>query len=740
MRLRHLLLTGTSLGMLALAPLPAAHAQDAGLQAAYQAYVAAGGEGAAADAFREQCIAAGFSSIDECVASLNGGGAPAAEPQPAPVEEPAPAEEPAPTPVEEPAPAPVEEPAPAPVEEPAPAPEVIPEPAPVEAPAEAPIEQPAPAPVEAPAQTQQVEPEVVEEPAPEAAPEQQAPAAEQPAPAQQPEPAAQPAPEAQPQAPVPAQQPAPQPGAQVDISADLGAAVDAYEQAVADYINAGVSGGDAQAARANVDAAYNQIAKVCAAGNFASVDECLAANGLSLPAVPGLAAPTAPTAPADQPAAPAGEQPAQNADEVPAPGTVPEEVIETLPEGVTQEEVAPLFDSAKEVNATPGEGTEPVPAGEAAPVQQPASTEPLAPPPESDAAAQSRIQFQPDQIQSVVSEQGQALEAAPAVEAPPNVTIINNVTNVTNNTTVQNNTVNNNTVNNNQNVNNTNINVGLVFQVGNQYVITNPVQDRERVALEEDSIYYEQLDRGRVRETIERPDGTRIVTVRNRYGDILRRSRITPDGREYVLAYFDDQAQFEEDDDRYWTRDPGADLPPLRLNIPVRDYVLDSREADEQEIQLFFSQPPVEPVQRLYSISEVKRSARIRDTVRRLEVGNLTFNTGEATVPRDQVNTLSAVANAMLDVLEQNPAETFLIEGHTDAVGSDVSNLELSDARANTVARILSEFYEVPPENLTTQGYGERYLKINTQAGERANRRVTIRRITPLIAPAVASN
>jgi len=223
------------------------------------------------------------------------------------------------------------------------------------------------------------------------------------------------------------------------------------------------------------------------------------------------------------------------------------------------------------------------------------------------------------------------------------------------------------------------------------------------------------------------------VTIRNRYGEVLQRSRITRDGREYILAYYDPRADREDED--IFFRDPGASLPPLRLNIPVNQYVIDSRNANEQQIARFFEQPPVEQVQRLYTIDEVKRSARIRDSVRRLEVGNLTFDTGAATISRDQVASLGNVAAAMQTLLQRNPAETFLIEGHTDAVGSDLSNLKLSDLRANTVARILSDFYDIPPENLVTQGYGERYLKINTQLAERQNRRVTIRRITPLITP-----
>lgn len=45
----------------------------------------------------------------------------------------------------------------------------------------------------------------------------------------------------------------------------------------------------------------------------------------------------------------------------------------------------------------------------------------------------------------------------------------------------------------------------------------------------------------------------------------------------------------------------------------------------------------------------------------------------------------------------------------------------------------MSQRFGIPAENLTTQGYGEQYLKVNSQAPERANRRVTIRRITPLL-------
>jgi outer membrane protein OmpA-like peptidoglycan-associated protein len=49
------------------------------------------------------------------------------------------------------------------------------------------------------------------------------------------------------------------------------------------------------------------------------------------------------------------------------------------------------------------------------------------------------------------------------------------------------------------------------------------------------------------------------------------------------------------------------------------------------------------------------------------------------------------------------------------------------------VAVALTERFQVPPENLVTQGYGEQDLKVQTEGASRTNRRVSIRRITPLI-------
>lgn len=272
----------------------------------------------------------------------------------------------------------------------------------------------------------------------------------------------------------------------------------------------------------------------------------------------------------------------------------------------------------------------------------------------------------------------------------------------------------------------------FVIQFNNQLI----VQSREdpRIGRDATEVYYEELPRGRTRETVVRPNGVMVVTIRDRYGDIVRRSRIMPDGTEYVLVYADERGR-DGEGRRQW-RDPARELPPLRLRIPARDYILEARRVEDPDVYYrFLDRPPVERVQRLYSVDEVRYSSRVRDMMPRIELDTLTFDFGSAAIGESEVGRLQGVAEAMHRLLDRNPAEVFLIEGHTDAVGSHEANLALSDRRAEAVAIALTDFFDMPPENLVTQGYGKNYLKINTQEPERLNRRVVVRRITPLVTP-----
>jgi outer membrane protein OmpA-like peptidoglycan-associated protein len=392
-------------------------------------------------------------------------------------------------------------------------------------------------------------------------------------------------------------------------------------------------------------------------------------------------------APEVAPAAPAAEV-------APAAPVEPstQETIVTPDVVLPVENGAPVLDSAKEPEL-------PAVDGQAAPtIAAPAA--PAAPPPVSDVEAQAATMsvVAPD----IKVEQGQRVEALPVIIAPPaqpDVDIIQVIDNRT------------------------------IININNTLVIQNNDSDRLQSRAEE--VYYDELPRGRSREIIVRPNGVQIITLRNRYGDIIQRTRVMPNGGEYVLAY---APEYDSEEYVEWI-DPGISLPPLVLTIPIREYILVASNARQTDFLSFLEEPPVERVERLYSVNEVKRSARVRDKVRRIDMDSLSFDFGKATIPEAQVEKLANVADAMVDILKKNRGETFLIEGHTDAVGKDQANLVLSDRRAESVAVALTDVFGIPAENLTTQGYGERYLKVRTQKPEAQNRRVTIRRITALVAP-----
>jgi outer membrane protein OmpA-like peptidoglycan-associated protein len=233
----------------------------------------------------------------------------------------------------------------------------------------------------------------------------------------------------------------------------------------------------------------------------------------------------------------------------------------------------------------------------------------------------------------------------------------------------------------------------------------------------------ERLPNGHTRTIVFYPDGTQIVTVTGTRGEIIQRFRRDRGGREIYFI-------------REVRRAPVAqiNLGPLRLTIPREQYIVDNRRASPQELRAALIAPPVEAVERIYTLEEVRQFDRIRDKMRRIDIQTITFETDSALVEPTQAQALEDLANVILDLVDRNPGEMFLIEGHTDLVGDDVYNLALSDRRAEAVAVALTDYFNVPPENLITQGYGEQYPKIPTEIAERENRRVAVRRITPLVA------
>jgi outer membrane protein OmpA-like peptidoglycan-associated protein len=228
-----------------------------------------------------------------------------------------------------------------------------------------------------------------------------------------------------------------------------------------------------------------------------------------------------------------------------------------------------------------------------------------------------------------------------------------------------------------------------------------------------------------------RPDGAIVVSEVDDAGRLQRRYRRMRDGREIVLI--DNRRSFSGDRGLFFLA-PAVLLPALAMSIPRERYIVEYSRASDDDLYDALLSPPLERLDRGYTLEEVRWSNSLRERMRRVDLDDINFQSGSWEITPDQMPQLERLARAVNRVLGRLPDEVFLIEGHTDAVGSDEDNLTLSDRRAEAVAAALSQAFDVPPENLVTQGYGEQFLKIDTQAAERANRRVAFRRIGPLLA------
>jgi outer membrane protein OmpA-like peptidoglycan-associated protein len=80
------------------------------------------------------------------------------------------------------------------------------------------------------------------------------------------------------------------------------------------------------------------------------------------------------------------------------------------------------------------------------------------------------------------------------------------------------------------------------------------------------------------------------------------------------------------------------------------------------------------------------------------------------------------------DALNHNPDWKLRVEGHTDNIGGDLYNLDLSQRRAEAVRLALVTRYHIAPDRLTPQGFGATRPKEpnDTLAGRARNRRVEL--------------
>jgi outer membrane protein OmpA-like peptidoglycan-associated protein len=156
-------------------------------------------------------------------------------------------------------------------------------------------------------------------------------------------------------------------------------------------------------------------------------------------------------------------------------------------------------------------------------------------------------------------------------------------------------------------------------------------------------------------------------------------------------------------------------------------------EVEDSDIERALLAAPRKKIIRKVKAEDIAINPQLRKSMTRIEIDTIRFGFNEAFVREEEVDNLDQIASVIERVLAKYPREVFLIEGHTDAVGSDAYNVRLSKLRAEAVKKALSTYYIIPAKNLQTVGLGERYLKIPTAEAEQENRRVSLSRATALI-------
>ena len=111
-------------------------------------------------------------------------------------------------------------------------------------------------------------------------------------------------------------------------------------------------------------------------------------------------------------------------------------------------------------------------------------------------------------------------------------------------------------------------------------------------------------------------------------------------------------------------------------------------------------------------------------TTGRADVYDLYFDFNSDVLRQESEPTLREIA----DVMRRHADWKLSVEGHTDSIGTDQANLDLSRRRSASVKSALVSRYQIDGSRLTTEGYGESRPKDTNETleGRARNRRVEL--------------
>jgi len=126
---------------------------------------------------------------------------------------------------------------------------------------------------------------------------------------------------------------------------------------------------------------------------------------------------------------------------------------------------------------------------------------------------------------------------------------------------------------------------------------------------------------------------------------------------------------------------------------------------------------------RSLSMGEREEIAEIASTKPKIDL-NIQFDYNSAEISKASLSSVQELGKAL-----SNPSlkgSTFVVAGHTDAIGGEAYNQDLSERRADTIKRYLSEKYGINGTDLITVGYGKTRPIDPSAPKDPVNRRVQV--------------
>jgi outer membrane protein OmpA-like peptidoglycan-associated protein len=126
---------------------------------------------------------------------------------------------------------------------------------------------------------------------------------------------------------------------------------------------------------------------------------------------------------------------------------------------------------------------------------------------------------------------------------------------------------------------------------------------------------------------------------------------------------------------------------------------------------------------RSLSVTEREEIATIAKDKPNIDL-EITFDYNSADISAKSLPSVQSLGKALTNA--DLKGSTFIVAGHTDAAGGEAYNQDLSERRADSIKRYLTDKFGIAGTDLVTVGYGKSKLKDPSNPMAEANRRVQV--------------